>query len=59
MSEVGTNLRNQRTPKVTRLLELSRQQPLIVGDLVMVEVPQGARDEARAARSSETFGSIW
>lgn len=33
-----------------RLLDVSLQEPLIVGDLVMAEVLQGARDEAHAAR---------
>jgi len=44
------SLRNQRTAPVTRLLELSLQEPLIVGDLVMAEVLRGARDETHAAR---------
>ena len=44
------SLRNQRTPPVMRLLDVSLQEPLIVGDLVMAEVLQGARDEAHAAR---------
>jgi predicted nucleic acid-binding protein len=43
-------LRNQKTTQVTRLLEVSVQEPLIVGDLVMVEVLQGARDDLHAAR---------
>jgi len=43
-------LRAQRTPAVARLLELSAWEPLIVGDLVMTEVLQGARDEAHAER---------
>ncbi len=44
------SLRNQRTAQVQRLIELSLQEPLIVGDLVMAEVLQGARDETHAAR---------
>jgi predicted nucleic acid-binding protein len=44
------NLRGQRTPQVALLLDLSAREPLIVGDLVMVEVLQGARDEVHAAR---------
>ncbi len=44
------SLRNQRTAQVLRLIELSLQEPLIVGDLVMAEVLQGARDETHAAR---------
>ncbi|MFL5289784.1 MAG: hypothetical protein ACJ8AW_54700 [Rhodopila sp.] len=43
-------LRAQQTPAVARLLELSAWEPLIVGDLVMTEVLQGARDEAHAER---------
>ena len=43
-------LRNQRTAQVTRLLEVSGQEPLIVGDLVMVEVLQGTRDDLHADR---------
>jgi predicted nucleic acid-binding protein len=48
-------LRGQRTPSVLRLLELSRQEPLIVGDLVMAEVLQGARDELHASRIEHNF----
>jgi hypothetical protein len=44
------NLRNQRTPPVDLLLTLAGREPLIVGDLVMLEVLQGARDEVHAAR---------
>jgi predicted nucleic acid-binding protein len=44
------NLRGQRTPQVAMLLDLSAREPLIVGDLVMVEVLQGARDEVHAER---------
>lgn len=43
-------LRNQRTPQVIRLLDVSLREPIVVGDLVMAEVLQGARDEAHAAR---------
>jgi len=39
-----------RTPPVARLLEAAGQEPLLVGDLVLAEVLQGARDEAHAAR---------
>jgi predicted nucleic acid-binding protein len=44
------NLRNQMTPAVLLLTALSDREPLIVGDLVMLEVLQGARDENHAAR---------
>jgi predicted nucleic acid-binding protein len=48
-------LRGQRTAQVTRLLEVSVQEPLIVGDLVMVEVLQGARDDLHAARIEQNL----
>ena len=41
---------NQPTAGAMRLLELSSHEPLLVGDLVMAEVLQGARDEPHAAR---------
>jgi predicted nucleic acid-binding protein len=44
------NLRNQLTPAVLLLSALSDREQLIVGDLVMLEVLQGARDENHAAR---------
>lgn len=44
------NLRNQPTPTVLLLTALSEREQLIVGDLVMLEVLQGARDENHAAR---------
>ena len=44
------NLRNQLIPPVLLLSDLSGREPLIVGDLVMLEVLQGARDEIHAAR---------
>lgn len=43
-------LRNQKGRAVLRLLELAGREPLIVGDLVMAEVLQGARDDIHAAR---------
>jgi predicted nucleic acid-binding protein len=48
-------LRGQRTAQVTRLLEVSVQEPLIVGDRVMVEVLQGARDDLHAARIEQNL----
>jgi predicted nucleic acid-binding protein len=44
------NLRNQLTPAVVLLSALVGREQLIVGDLVMLEVLQGARDENHAAR---------
>jgi predicted nucleic acid-binding protein len=43
-------LRGQQTVPVTRLIEAAGREPLIVGDLVMAEVLQGARDDQHAAR---------
>lgn len=44
------NLRGFATPQVAMLQALAGREPLIVGDLVMAEVLQGARDEPHAAR---------
>jgi predicted nucleic acid-binding protein len=44
------NLRGLNTPPVQRLLQAAGQEPLLVGDLVLAEVLQGARDEAHAVR---------
>ena len=44
------NLRGQKIPQVTLLHDLSERSLLIVGDLVMAEVLQGARDELHAGR---------
>jgi predicted nucleic acid-binding protein len=44
------SLRNQQTLAVMRLFELSLLELFIVGDLVLAEVLQGARDEGHAAR---------
>jgi predicted nucleic acid-binding protein len=44
------NLRGLRTPQVALLTDLAKRELLVVGDLVMAEVLQGARDEANAGR---------
>ncbi len=44
------SLRGQQTPSVTWLMYFAGRERLIVGDLVMLEVLQGARDEMHAAR---------
>lgn len=46
-------LRGQESEAVRRLRHLSGQELLLVGDLVLVEVLQGARDEAHAVRREE------
>jgi hypothetical protein len=43
-------LRGQRTPAVARLEAAARREPLLVGDLILLEILQGARDESHAAR---------
>jgi predicted nucleic acid-binding protein len=44
------NLRNIDIPPVHRLRALEDDDQIIVGDLILSEVPQGARDETHAAR---------
>ncbi len=46
------NLRSSGTPAVRRLQSLVQDRPdeIVVGDLILLEVLQGARDEAHAAR---------
>ncbi len=43
-------LRGLQTPATARLEAEAGRQSLLVGDLVLLEVLQGARDEAHAAR---------
>jgi predicted nucleic acid-binding protein len=44
------HLRGQRTPAAARLEDLATREPILVGDLILLEILQGARDEANAAR---------
>lgn len=44
------HLRGQQTPAVAKLEVAAGREPLLVGDLILLEVLQGARDEAHAAR---------
>jgi predicted nucleic acid-binding protein len=44
------HLRGHRTPVTAKLAAIAGQEPLLVGDLILLEVLQGARDEAHAAR---------
>lgn len=44
------HLRGHRTPAVAKLEAAARREPLLIGDLILLEVLQGARDEAHAAR---------
>ena len=43
-------LRGSKTPATTRLEAVARREPLLVGDLILLEVLQGARDEGHAQR---------
>jgi predicted nucleic acid-binding protein len=38
------------TPQTTKLEVAAAREPLLIGDLILLEVLQGARDEAQAAR---------
>lgn len=44
------NLRNQNVPSVRKLREPDVADAAIVGDIILTEVLQGARDEAHASR---------
>jgi predicted nucleic acid-binding protein len=43
-------LRGLQTQATAKLEAAAAQEPLLVGDLILLEVLQGARDEAHAAR---------
>ena len=45
-----SNLRKHLTAPVLLLFAVAGREPLVVGDLVMLEVLKGARDEMHAAR---------
>lgn len=44
------HLRGLRTPAVERLEALVRAEPIVIGDLVLLELLQGARDDRHAER---------
>ncbi len=44
------HLRGQRTEATAKLEAAAEREPLLVGDLILLEVLQGARDEAHAER---------
>lgn len=44
------HLRGQTTPATTKLELAAEREPLLVGDLILLEVLQGAKDEAQATR---------
>jgi predicted nucleic acid-binding protein len=44
------HLRGHRTVATVKLEEAAAREPLLIGDLILLEILQGARDEAHAAR---------
>ena len=44
------HLRGRRTPATTRLEAAAAREDLLIGDLILLEVLQGARDAAHARR---------
>jgi predicted nucleic acid-binding protein len=44
------NLREEQTDSVRKLRSIERPREIIVGDVILLEVLRGARDEAHAAR---------
>jgi predicted nucleic acid-binding protein len=44
------HLRGFRTPATDKLEDAAGREPLLVGDLILLEVLQGARDEGHAER---------
>jgi predicted nucleic acid-binding protein len=44
------HLRGHRTPATAKLEAAASREPLLIGDLILLEILQGARDESHAAR---------
>lgn len=44
------HLRGHRTPATVKLEDAAGREPLLIGDLILLEILQGARDESHAAR---------
>src|SRR6516162_1353516 len=44
------HLRGRTTPATLRLEAAAAREPLLLGDLILLEILQGARDDAHAAR---------
>jgi predicted nucleic acid-binding protein len=44
------HLRGRRTPATAKLEEAATREPLLVGDLILLEILQGARDDAHTTR---------
>jgi predicted nucleic acid-binding protein len=43
------HLRGHRTPATAKLEAAASREPLLIGDLILLEILQGARDEVHAA----------
>jgi len=48
-------LRGRTTPATTKLEVAAAREPLLIGDLILLEVLQGALDEAHAARIEQAL----
>lgn len=44
------HLRGHRNPATAKLEDAAGREPLLIGDLILLEILQGARDESHAAR---------
>lgn len=44
------HLQGRKTAQTEKLVEASGREPLLVGDLILLEILQGARDEVQARR---------
>ncbi|MCC6918506.1 MAG: PIN domain nuclease [Alphaproteobacteria bacterium] len=44
------HLNGRETPQTAKLVAAAAREPLLVGDLILLEILQGARDELNAAR---------
>jgi predicted nucleic acid-binding protein len=50
-----SHLRGQHSPGTAKLEAAAPREPLLVGDLILLEVLQGARSEAHAAQIERTL----
>jgi predicted nucleic acid-binding protein len=50
------HLRGQRTPATVKLEEAVTREPLLVGDLILLEILQGARDSQTASELQRKRG---
>ena len=52
-----SHLRGRETRATAKLEELAGREPLLIGDLILLEVLQGARNEAQAERIERALRS--